>query len=101
MVYDEQFTSAKILFRHSRGALCIGKDKAATDHANAFGKFAALPPAIEQSGNTTCHDNSHISDNPVGRIARGDPNAVPFLEPVTIDQSTRQCACRTISFCET
>ena len=88
MIENEQFAIAEVLPCHTRGALFIGQNKAAADHANAFCKLAPLPPAIQQRCHTACHHNRHIGNDPVRRVARGDAYPLPFLKLVTFDQAT-------------
>ena len=69
----------------TRSALFIREDIATADHADAFGQFATLPPAIKQSCNAAGHNDGHVGNNPVGRIARGDPDPVALLKLVPLD----------------
>ena len=69
----------------ARSALFICEDIATADHADAFGQFAALPPAIKQGRNAAGHNDRHIGNDPISRIARGDPDPVALLKFVPVD----------------
>jgi hypothetical protein len=101
MVDDEEFATAKILSSHPRSTLFIGENKAAADHANAFGQFATLPPTIEQSCNATRHHNCHIGNDPIGGIPGRNANALTLLQFVAFHKTTCQSACRTLGLGET
>ncbi len=74
-------------------ALFVRQHIAAVDHPDPFGKFAALPPAIKQRCNTPRHQDRHIGNDPVCRIARSDSNPVADFKAVTLYQPACQCAC--------
>ena len=82
------------------GALWIGKQQADANIINTIGKFAALPPAIEQRCHATCHQYSHIKDNPAGRVTRGDADTVTALDAVAADQCVRDLACGSVDVCK-
>ena len=82
-------------FGDAPGAAIIGEHERAADIGDPGAQLRALPPAVEQGGDAACHQHAHIGDDPVGRIARGNADAVALGDAVARDQrGSDACALR-------
>ena len=82
------------------GALCVGEHQLALAQIDSVGQFLAGPPAVEQRGAAARHQDAHIGDDPVGRIARGNADPVALGDPVLGREAVRDMRGRAPHFAE-
>ena len=76
----------------SRSALRVGQHQLAFAQVDSVGEFLARPPAVEQGGAAARHQDAHVGDDPVDRIARRDAHAVALLDAVLRRKAVRHMA---------
>ena len=81
-------------------ALGIGQHQLAIGQFDPGGHFIAGPPAVEQRRAAARHQHRHVGHDPVGRIARGDPDPVALLQAVSGHQPAGHAARGGIDFCK-
>ena len=92
MAEHQYLCVAEVVTLKSSCALGVGEHITASDHSNAFGKLATLPPSIEQRRNSAGHDDGHVRDNPVGRVTSRDTDPVTFLNASPFNQPACELA---------
>ena len=73
-------------------ALGINQGDGAAGQLDSAGQFLTRPPAVEQGGAAAGHQHGQIGHDPVGRIARGDPDPVTLLHAVSGHQPASNAA---------
>ena len=80
------------------GPLAIGQHHPAADHADPVGHFLAGRKPVDQRRTAARHHDAHVGDDPVGGVARRDPDAVALHQFVLAEQSGGDMARGIVSF---
>ena len=100
MFENQQICFANVFALQPCGTLSIGKYIFASDHADALGQLVALPPTIEQCRDPACHQDGHIGDDPVGRVAGCYAHTLADLKSMAFTHPPCQCTSRCVAFCK-
>jgi hypothetical protein len=71
------------------GAAFIGQQQRSFSQIDTVGQFIARREAVEQRGAAARHQDAHVGDHPVGRIARRQSHAVAPGDAVIAHQTFR------------
>src|SRR3546814_15200320 len=83
-----------------RRALDVGDDQLRLAVLDPRGQFAALPPAVEQSGAAARHQYAEIGNAPRIGVAHREADAVAALADETFDQPRRDLPRRPIDLAD-
>ena len=76
------------------GSFPVGEDNGAIGYFHALGQLMTGPPPVKQRSAAPRHQRGHVSDDPVRRIAPGNPHPVTGTNAVAFDQPGGGTACQ-------